>query len=209
MNKKYKIYGYLLYLILKFISKTLKIKIINPYDIDGKKDNYIVAFWHNKLLGPSIAMKDFGKSAVLASPSRDGELISVPLEHFGFEIIRGSSDKNASASLRNLLKFVRNGYNIGTPVDGPKGPIYEVKPGLLYVAQKTGKYIVPTGTYYENKWVFNKTWDKFELPKPFSKMVFVIGKPLNIPKDMDIAEACENIKAEIDKLDIKAKELLK
>ena len=134
MNKKYKFYGYLIYLILKLISLTLRIKIINEYNVDGKKDNYIFAFWHNKLLGPSLAMKNFGKSAVLASPSKDGELISIPLEHFGFEVIRGSSDKNASASLRNLLKAVKKGYNIGTPVDGPKGPIYEVKPGLLYVA---------------------------------------------------------------------------
>lgn len=205
MNKKYKFYGYLIYLILKLISLTLKIKIINNYNVDGKKDNYIFAFWHNKLLGPSLAMKNFGKSAVLASPSKDGELISIPLEHFGFEVIRGSSDKNASASLRNLLKAVKKGYNIGTPVDGPKGPIYEVKPGLLYVAQKTQKYIVPTGTYYNKKWIFSKTWDKFELPKPFSKIIFIIGEPMAIGKNENIEDVSKILKEKINDLNLQAK----
>ena len=205
---KYRRYGLALYYLLQIVKKTLKIKIVNNENIDTKTDNYVFAFWHNKLLGPTLCLRSIEKKAVLASPSKDGELISVPLEKLGFEIIRGSSDKNSVSSLLTLLKHLKKGYNIGTPVDGPKGPIYEVKPGLLYLAQKGKKFIVPTGTAYSNCWIFNKAWDKFQFPKPFSKMVFLIGNPIEIPKNAIIEDYCDILKNELNRLDTEAEKYI-
>ncbi|MDR3258722.1 MAG: DUF374 domain-containing protein, partial [Fusobacteriaceae bacterium] len=132
-TRKYRIIGVISYYILKILSFTLKIKIINKEKFDFDAKHYIIAFWHNKLLIPSITGGSFlKKRAVLASPSKDGELISVPLTKLGFEMIRGSSGQNSTSGLLSLMKYLKKNYNIGTPLDGPKGPVYVAKPGLLY-----------------------------------------------------------------------------
>lgn len=208
-QNKYRRYGLLLYFVLKLVSKTLRIKLIDKSNLDLVAENHIFAFWHNKLLGPTICLRHIEKKAGLASPSKDGELISVPLEKMGFTMIRGSSDKNSIASVLGLLKAIKKGYSIGTPVDGPKGPIYEVKPGLIYLAQKSQRYIIPTGTAYSNKWIFKKAWDKFQFPKLFAKVVFIIGEPITVPKDADIDEYCILLMNELKKLDKEAENYLK
>ena len=205
---KYRRYGLFLYYLLQIVRKTLKIKIVGNENIDTSKESYIFAFWHNKLLGPTLCLGDIKKKAVLASPSKDGELISVPLEKMGFEMIRGSSDKNSTASLISLIRYMKKGYNIGTPVDGPKGPVYQVKPGMIYLAQKGKKYIVPTGTAYKSKWIFKRAWDKFQFPKPFTKMVFLMGKPMEVPPDADINEYCNELMIELKRLDSEAEKYI-
>ena len=187
-NNKYKRYGLILYYLLKIISKTMKIEIIKSSNlIDGQ--NYVCGFWHNKLVGASLGLINLSeKKAVLASPSKDGELISIPLEKMGFTMVRGSSGKDSIKSVLKLIKLVKDGYSAGTPLDGPKGPIYEVKPGMLYLAQKSEKALVPVGVAFSDKWIFEKTWDKFQMPKPFSKMVCLIGDPITIPKDANLED---------------------
>lgn len=207
-NKKYKRYGLILYYFLKIISKTMKIKIIkSPKIKDG--ESYICGFWHNKLVGASIALQDFSdKRAVLASPSKDGELISVPLEKMGFTMVRGSSGKDSIKSVIKLIKLMKEGYSAGTPLDGPKGPIYEVKPGMIYLAQKSQRPILPIGVAFSKKWVFEKAWDKFQMPKPFSTMVFIIGDPIVVPEDANKEDYIEPLKNELLRLDSEAEKIL-
>lgn len=204
-NKKFKRYGLILYYLLKLISKTMKIQVLhNP--LLKENEGYICGFWHNKLVGATLALTTFSeKKAVLVSPSKDGELISTPLEKFGFTIVRGSSGKDSIKSVIKLIKLVKEGYSAGTPLDGPKGPIYEVKPGMLFLAQKSGKAIVPIGIAFSRKWIFKKAWDKFQLPKPFSKMVCAIGDPIYIAKDGNIDSYLEIIKEKIFEMDELAK----
>lgn len=204
MNKKYRRYGEILYHIIKFIEKTMKITQVFPENFD-KDENFVLAFWHNKLVMTLLGTGFIKKKVGLASPTKDGELISVPLERYGTEMIRGSSDKESVKSLLRLIKKVKEGYTIGTPVDGPKGPIYEVKPGMLYIAQKSGKSLVPMGVAYEKAWVFNKAWDKFQLPKPFSKAVVVFGEPYIISPDADLQYEAQILKGKINEMDEKAK----
>lgn len=208
-NSKYKRYGLFLYYLLKIISKTMRKKIITQKEINYS-DSYICAFWHNKLVGVSVALQNsFEKRVCLASPSKDGELIAVPLEKMGFELVRGSSDKDSIKSLLKMVKMVKNGYSAGTPVDGPKGPIYEVKQGMIYLAQKSEAPLIPIGVAFSKKWIFNKTWDRFQLPKPFSKMVCLLGEPITIPKDADLEEYSIIVKNRIFELEKEAEERLK
>ncbi|WP_426710117.1 lysophospholipid acyltransferase family protein [Cetobacterium sp. SF1] len=202
-SKSYKFYGTLLYYILILISKTMKIKMVRDKNIQLDK-NYIYGFWHNKLIAACLSLQDIGSSAVLASPSKDGELISIPMEKMGFNVVRGSSGKDSVKSVIALLKLVKKGYNAGTPLDGPKGPIYEVKHGMLYLAQKSGNPIIPIGAAFDKKWIFEKTWDKIQLPKFFSKCVCVLGKPIVIPEDGNLEEYAKLIKEELFKLDKEA-----
>ncbi len=207
-NKKYSRYGAILYYILKLVAKTLRFQMVKSEKVDPA-DNYTYGFWHNKLVIASLCLGYTEKAAVLASPSKDGELIAVPLEKLGFEVVRGSSNKESVKSLIKLIGLVRKGYNAGTPVDGPKGPIYKVKPGMLYIAQKSGKKMIPVGGAFSNAWVFEKAWDKFNFPKPFSRVACVVGDPIEIPKDADLDEYALKIEAEIHRLDKEAEELLK
>jgi len=207
-NKKYRRYGTLLYFVLKIISKTLRVKIIKSNKIDPE-ENYVYASWHNNLVIGSLCFLDIGKTAVLASPSKDGELISVSLEKMGFEVVRGSSDKESVKSLIKLIGLVRKGYNAGTPVDGPKGPIYKVKAGMLYIAQKSGKQLLPVGGAFEKAWIFEKAWDKFKFPKPFTRMICLVGDPIDIPKGADLEEYALILEKELNRLDREAEKMLK
>lgn len=208
-NKKYRIYGHMLYYVVKFLELTVKVKCIFPENFN-KEAVYVVSFWHNKVIMSLIGAKFIKKKVGLASPTKDGELISVPLERYKTFMIRGSSDKESVRSLMKLIKKVKEGYSAGTPVDGPKGPIYEVKPGMLYVAQKAKVQLLPMGAAYSNKWVFPKAWDKFQLPKPFSKCVVIYGEPYYVADDADLEEESKKLKILLDDLDARAeKELSK
>ncbi|MBS9776356.1 MAG: lysophospholipid acyltransferase family protein [Fusobacterium sp.] len=181
-NKNYRFYGLLLYYFLKILTATLRIKIINKNNIDTKQA-YIYGFWHSKLIAPTVFFKNYEKKVALASPSKDGELISVPLEKLGYTLVRGSSDKKAISSTISLLKYLKKGYSMGTPLDGPKGPREKTKKGLLYLSMKTQISLISLGVAYEKKWILSKTWDKFEIPKPFSRVNIVIGEAINIGKE--------------------------
>lgn len=210
-NSKYRIYGNVLYYILKLIFLTLDVRIMGAEkEIDGNK-SYVCGMWHNKLLVILLCLKALKKRAGLASPSKDGELISVPLEKMGYKMIRGSSGKDSVKSLVQIIKLIKTeGYSLGTPLDGPKGPAYEVKPGMIYAAQKSEKQLVLVGGAYSKKWVFSKTWDKFQMPKPFSKVICIVGKPIDVPKDADPKEYSEIIREKLIELDQQAeREILK
>lgn len=202
-NEKYRFYGNILYYVLKLVSMTLKVKIKRSPEIDIK-DSYVYGFWHNKIVAATLCLDHVEKRAVLASPSKDGELISVPLEKLGFTMVRGSSGKDSVKSLMTLAKLVKQGYSAGTPLDGPKGPIYKVKSGMLYLAQKSEKGLIPVGVAYSRKWVFEKAWDKFQFPKPFSKMVCILGEPIFIPEDADLAEYQDEVRDRLLELDAEA-----
>lgn len=183
----YRFYGMLVYYFIMIIKLTLKIEIIGKENIEDDK-NYVLALWHNKVVSTVLALGFIKKRAGLASPSADGELISVPLEKLGYKMIRGSSGKDSVKGLVQLIKAVKEGYTIGTPLDGPKGPAFEAKHGMIYVAQKSQKPMVFMGAAYSKKWVLSKTWDKCQIPKPFSKVICIISEPMEISKDISIEE---------------------
>ena len=198
-NKKYRILGTLLYYLLRIISSTLRIEIINKYGIDMQKP-HIYGFWHSKLFITPIFFKDVEKKLAMSSPTKDGELISVPLEKMGYILVRGSSDKNQISSTISLLKYLKKGYSIGTPLDGPKGPQEKAKKGLSYLSQKTSIPLVPVGISYSKKWILKKAWDKFEIPKPFSKVKIFLGEPITISDKDDLDKYTEIIENGINSL---------
>lgn len=204
----YKFYGVLLYFILRIIKMTLKIKIVEEEKIDGE-ETYVCGFWHRKLIIALFCLDALEKKAGLASPSKDGELIAVPLKLMGHKMVRGSTGKDSVKSVVQIIKLIKEGYSLGTPLDGPKGPPFVAKKGMIYVAQKTGKPLIFLGGAYEKKWIFSKTWDKFQLPKPFSKVVCVVGKRIYIPKGEDIKKYQLLAEKELERINKIAEEELK
>jgi lysophospholipid acyltransferase (LPLAT)-like uncharacterized protein len=174
-------------LLVKIIALTYRVKILDPQNESNilKHDNSLIyASWHQRFF-PGITF--FAKRkpiAIIISQSRDGDFISHMVDLLGWYPVRGSSSRGGSEALRRVKELALGGYKIGHIVDGPRGPFGVIKPGLLRIAQIAGKPVVPTITSAQKKWVFS-SWDKFIVPKPFSRIIIRFGEPIYIPLNLD------------------------
>lgn len=205
--RKYRRYGNYIYKVLRFLMMTLDFKIQDADKI-SETENYIYVFWHQKLFFPTVGFQGIKKKLALVSPSKDGEILASVLENYGYETIRGSSNDRNIQSLIQMIKKLKQGYNLGLAADGPQGPIFRIKPGIVYMAMKTGKKIVPLGGAFQHKYVFKKAWDKFHFPYPFTRAVVVVGDPLTVPPDADMEAYSELINQEINRVNDRAEALL-
>ncbi len=142
------------------------------------------AFWHGHQF-PLVNHWRRKKNAVLTSFSRDGSLQTLILDGFGFHCIRGSASRGAVRGLIGIIRAMKKGHDAVFAVDGPQGPYHEVKPGVLYVGMKTGAAIVPLGIAVRKARIFEKAWDRYILPWPFTKVVLLHGKGITIPSGTD------------------------
>lgn len=168
---------------------TWRIKVVAHPDYQLNSP-YLFAFWHGKQLLPVLQLVQHKtKKIALVSPSQDGSILAAWLAKLGYEVIRGSSRASNVKSTMQMLKKLRAGYSLGFGIDGPIGPLYQVKPGIIYLALKCKIPIVPLVSVCPRKWVVAKAWDRYQIPKPFSKISYYIGKPIILAKDVDITQA--------------------
>jgi lysophospholipid acyltransferase (LPLAT)-like uncharacterized protein len=143
----------------------------------------IYALWHNRFFTvPPAFRKVYGKNrrcVVLTSASHDGAMVARAMAVFGFEAVRGSSSRRGAAALVALTRAVRSGLDACITPDGPRGPRYEVHPGMVKLAVATGAPIIPIHVTFSSAWRL-KTWDRFVIPKPFSRVRIVFDLPLVI-----------------------------
>ncbi|OGR12342.1 MAG: hypothetical protein A2277_18160 [Desulfobacterales bacterium RIFOXYA12_FULL_46_15] len=205
---KYRRYGNFIYRVLKFLMMTLDIRIQGMEKININ-ENCIYVFWHQKLFFPTVGFTDIKKKVALVSPSKDGEIMAAVLKKYGYEAIRGSSNEKNIQSLIRMIKKLRQGYHLGLAADGPQGPIFRVKPGIVFMAMKTGKKIVPIGGAFKHKYIFKKAWDRFHFPYPFTRAAVVVGDALTVPPGSDMEIYSELINQEINRADQMAEALLK
>jgi lysophospholipid acyltransferase (LPLAT)-like uncharacterized protein len=189
--------------------KTLKVRFENrhiPRGITAEGKNIIYAFWHGRQFLLLYAHRDMN-FVVPSSESRDGEIQAMILGRFGYGVVRGSSKRKGERALLGLVSALRNGKDIALAVDGPRGPIYEVKQGITYLAGKLGKPIVPAVMSAKRSWVLEKIWDKYVLPKPFSDCLIMYGEPIIVNgtgeeelenKRKELADALNTIMARAD-----------
>jgi lysophospholipid acyltransferase (LPLAT)-like uncharacterized protein len=140
----------------------------------------ILAIWHNRILCAPALFEFYGKRrrklTVLTSPSRDGSLLAGMANAFGLDAVRGSSSKNGSQSLRQLKALVDNGHDIVISPDGPRGPLYSIAPGILFLSKSLKVPIAPISVSFP-KYCELKTWDKFRVPHPFTTCLLRIHEP--------------------------------
>ena len=145
----------------------------------------VLAFWHGRLVY-FIHLYHRQRFTVLVSQSQDGEMISRILAQFGVHTTRGSSSRGGTRALLEVVKRMRQGFHVGITPDGPRGPRYQVHPGIVMVAKKTGAPILPAT--YNAKWrTILGSWDAFLVPLPFSRVVVVYGEPVYVPPDASAA----------------------
>jgi len=114
--------------------------------------------------------------AALISASHDGDLLTDAIHRFGFDVVRGSTSRLGASALLQLSQVLEGGGDVVITPDGPRGPAYELGPGLVFLAQKTGAPILPINLEYSSCWRFNN-WDRFILPRPFSLVRVTFAEP--------------------------------
>jgi len=166
--------------LLSIWSRTVRVHFINkaiPEELSAEGKNIIYAFWHGRQF---LLFHNHRHSGIVipASESRDGEIQAGILHRFGFEVVRGSSKRKGDRALLGLVDGLRKGKSIALAVDGPRGPLYEAKQGVTYLAGKLKKPIVPVVTGAKHYWTLEKIWDKYLLPVPFTEGIIMYGEPI-------------------------------
>jgi lysophospholipid acyltransferase (LPLAT)-like uncharacterized protein len=137
----------------------------------------------------AFSKKAMSNTSAVISASRDGQYLADFMKFFKVEALRGSSSRKGANAMLGAIREIESGRNVVFTPDGPRGPKYEIKSGPVAVASKTGAVLVPFVLNSSRCWKL-KSWDAFQIPKPFSKLTMVVGKPITIPPDLD-AEGLE------------------
>jgi hypothetical protein len=149
-------------------------------------DRCIFAFWHAGLL-PLVFTHRHRGIAVLVSRHRDGELITRIVERLGFVTARGSSTRGGEEGLAEMLRLGEAGHLLAITPDGPRGPREALKPGVVYLASRTGWPVVPVAAGARSAWVL-RSWDRFRVPRPFARVIAAYGDPIAVPPGLDAGE---------------------
>ena len=169
----------------------------------------IMAFWHGRILPATYYFRDRG-IVVMTSENFDGEWIARIIERFGFETSRGSSSRGGIKALLQLKRDMAAGKSAGFTVDGPRGPARVAQPGAVWLAKTTGNPVLPFHLEASRYWTIG-SWDRTQIPRPFTTVSIVVGEPLYVAPDADdpaIEEARLLLEERLRALEPKARDLL-
>jgi hypothetical protein len=186
--------------LIQGIGRTVRLKVIGEERINELKEkgeSLLYAFWHGRQFLLVYYMQK-RKISLLSSFSADGEIQARTLSLFGYDIVRGSSARGGAKGLFGLTKKVSAGYDIALAADGPTGPVYSVKDGVIFLAKKQSMWIVPLTSSSRPSHIVRSAWDRYLLPAPFSSGVVMFGEPYK--PLAEIEEEKENLKRALDAL---------
>ena len=144
-----------------------------------------MAFWHGRILPATYYFRGRG-IVVITSENFDGEWIAGIIERFGYGTSRGSTSRGALRALLQLKRDMAAGLPAGFTVDGPRGPARVSQPGAVWLAKATGNPILPFHLEADRHWTL-RSWDRTQIPKPFSTVALVVGEPFDVAADADAA----------------------
>jgi lysophospholipid acyltransferase (LPLAT)-like uncharacterized protein len=184
------------FLVASAVSATLRYRWIDRtgYFDDGSAGPAIYCVWHNRLALCLVPYFGYVRKhnrtpgmAALVSASKDGAFLASILECFGVQPVRGSSSRRGPQALLELAGWAERGYDLAITPDGPRGPRYVVQEGIMGLALVTGLPIIPAS--YQLSWKIQaKSWDRFQIPLPFSSCDVVLEKPVRVPREATDAE---------------------
>lgn len=146
----------------------------------------IFVFWHGRLLVLSYSHRN-RRIQVLASEHPDGDLMGRTIQWLGFGHLKGSSSRGGARALRELAAVLKGGFDVGLTIDGPRGPRGIMQQGAVELSRMTGSVIVPVSNSARPRRLFS-SWDRFQLPGLFSRVIISYGEPLLVPADADTGE---------------------
>lgn len=165
---------------IRLVYATSRITVICDSDASRymeSEENAIFCFWHGRLLMVPCVRPKKRVMHVLVSHHNDGEIITRVVRNLGVDSVRGSSSQGGREALRNMVRILEAGNNIGITPDGPRGPAEEAVQGAAQLAKISGKVLIPV-TYSASRCKRMKSWDRFMVPYPFTKLTYMIGAPI-------------------------------
>jgi lysophospholipid acyltransferase (LPLAT)-like uncharacterized protein len=157
----------------------------NPYAAPGPA-RYLYSVWHDSMVIPVFAGKQ-RHTVALSSRHRDGQFVSQVLNSVGIPAVHGSTEHGGSAAIRRLMTSAENKHIVITP-DGPRGPRRRMSRGIVFLASRTGRAIVPTAFWSSRSWKVKGSWTDLVIPKPFAKVILVAGQPIHVPQDLPLEQ---------------------
>jgi lysophospholipid acyltransferase (LPLAT)-like uncharacterized protein len=185
------------YFLINLIGKTVRFETENWENfekIERAGRIPIYTFWHNRIFLGTYFFKN-RKIVVITSQSFDGEYIARFIQRFGYGAVRGSSTRGGASALVEMIRLMRKGAPMAFTIDGPKGPKYEAKIGACLLAKKTGNPLMPFVVEAKKYWEI-KSWDRLQIPKPFTRARLMIAPPIYVAPDAD-DEELENKRREL------------
>lgn len=200
---KQRLVGRLASWLMRLLGWTLRYRVTGLEQITGKYGDQPVVFahWHNKIIAmPPITSTICTERplVVLTSASKDGAVLEYAVRGFGIDVVRGSSSRRGVAALIELRKVLKLGKHICITPDGPRGPMQVLQPGIIKIAQTSGSPVVALNTQFVKYWQLN-TWDKFCIPKPYSKVYIKLEDAVEVPKELE-PEEFENYRLKVESL---------
>jgi lysophospholipid acyltransferase (LPLAT)-like uncharacterized protein len=178
----------IVFVFYRTLSWTWRVRVIEPESLLTElkeRKPFVLAHWHGDEL-VLLSLITRYRLATIASTSKDGELMATILKWLGVKLSRGSSTRGGVQALKGLLRLVKDGYNCSFAVDGPKGPLHKVKPGVFELSRMISAPTYAAGVYCDRAIHFPKSWNKTYLPKPFAKIVVCwVGPMPPVPRDED------------------------
>ena len=169
----------------------------------------VMAFWHGRILPATIYFRGRG-IVVITSENFDGEWIAGIIERFGYGTARGSTSRGGRRALLQLVRDMAAGKPAGFTVDGPRGPARIAQPGAVWLAKATGNPVLPFHLEADRHWTL-RSWDRTQIPKPFSTVALVVGEPFHVAGDADdhaIESARLDLETRLQALEARAANLL-
>jgi lysophospholipid acyltransferase (LPLAT)-like uncharacterized protein len=157
-----------------------------PNKLHEAGEPFILALWHGRLAMMGLAWRYGDSVTVLASAHRDGRIVARVLEGFGFSVVQGSTNKGGSNALRLLTKSLKNKGVVGITPDGPRGPRMRAAAGVVMLARLAKVPIIPM-TFATSRRRVHSSWDRFVVPLPFARGVFMWGDAIPAPTSADKA----------------------
>ena len=176
------------YRIVGLLGSTLRWKTegLEHFDaIVGSGHQPVMAFWHGRILPATYYFRRRG-IVVITSENFDGEWIAGIIERFGYGTARGSTSRGARKALLQLKRDMAAGKPAGFTIDGPRGPARVAQAGAVWLAKATGNPVLPFHLEADRFWTVN-SWDRTQIPKPFSTVAIAMGEPFAVPADADEA----------------------
>jgi len=178
----------LIALALRLLQATLRIEYLEAAPLRRRLDageRVIIAFWHNRMLAMPLAAGG-APVCILVSQHRDGEIATRTLRFWGIGAVRGSATRGAVPGFLRLVDTYRRGSSLAVVPDGPRGPRYVAKPGVVHLAKATGAAIYPVSYAASRCWRL-RSWDRLIIPKPFAALTIAVGAPLCVDATADDA----------------------
>jgi hypothetical protein len=200
------------YPLINALGQTLRWRVEGLHHLDailasGRQP--VMAFWHGRILPATFYFRRRG-IVVITSENFDGEWIARIIERFGYGTARGSTTRGGKRAMLQLVRDMEAGRPAGFTVDGPRGPAGVVQPGAVWLAKTTGNPLLPFHLEASSCWRV-RSWDRTQIPKPFSTVSLVVGEPLEVAKDASdeqLEAARVELEQRLQRLEPRAKEML-